>query len=104
MSAGEAMSTAGDSQPDSNKLESVIQVRAHGDLPQAAYRAIITGTTLDSVLVPGGLSGVIIARVASGQLCHLVFIFDYLSVLAFFMKIILVCFMILVWDILNSYL
>lgn len=35
MSAGEAMSTAGDSQPDSNKLESVIQVRGRGELPQS---------------------------------------------------------------------
>lgn len=32
-----------------------------------------------SVLVLGGLSGVIIARVAPGQLCHLVFIFHFLS-------------------------
>lgn len=55
MSAGGAMSAAGDSKPDSNKLESVIQVRGRGPRPPAAHRAIITGTL-----------GVIIAQVARG--------------------------------------
>lgn len=41
-----AADAAGDSKPDSNKLESVIQVRGRGARPAAAHQATVTGTPL----------------------------------------------------------